>query len=96
MMQAFLAGIQQQNATVNVAMQQINKTMMELARGQTQLLMMRNDPWTLGSAGSAGLPQEIREQAQALSQVAMEVEIPEAESSEWDEVNPNAEDFGSP
>ena len=48
MMQAFLAGIQQQNATVNVAMEQINKTMMELARGQTQLLHDEERPMDPG------------------------------------------------
>ena len=39
--------------------------------------------------------QHIQAQAGGLSQAAMEVDLPEAESSEWDEVNPNAEDLGS-
>ncbi|CAE7735919.1 unnamed protein product [Symbiodinium sp. CCMP2592] len=85
MMQAFMAGIQQQSADMNRAMDQINSSLRELARGQSQMMMMGGD---LAASSSSGATTSLQQQAEQLARVAMEVDL----SDEWDEVNPNAED----
>ena len=90
MMQVFLMGIQQQSADMNRAMDQINSSLRELARGQSQMLVMNE----ASSSSSGG--HTLQQQAEHLARVAMDVDLPEVSQDEWDEVNPNAEDFGSP
>ena len=46
------------------------------------------------SSSSGG--HTLQQQAEHLARVAMDVDLPEVSQDEWDEVNPNAEDFGSP
>ncbi|OLP83560.1 hypothetical protein AK812_SmicGene35647 [Symbiodinium microadriaticum] len=87
MMQTFLLGVQQQNASMSRAMDQINQSLRDLARGQSQMLMMAGETET-----GFGQSPNLQQQAEQLAKAAMEVDL----EDEWDEVNPNAVDIGSP